>query len=77
MAEKKPATKKTTRAAATKKTSATKKAAPRRPRAKKTEAAQVTYEQIACRAFELYERGAPGDALEHWLAAERELDVAA
>jgi Protein of unknown function (DUF2934) len=30
-------------------------------------------EQIAARAYELYERGAAGGADAHWLAAEREL----
>jgi hypothetical protein len=30
-------------------------------------------EAIAARAYELYERGAPGDHVEHWLVAEREL----
>jgi hypothetical protein len=29
---------------------------------------------IASRAYELYEQGAPGDHVEHWLAAERELN---
>jgi Arc/MetJ-type ribon-helix-helix transcriptional regulator len=32
---------------------------------------------IAARAFELYERGAPGDQVDHWLAAERELGTGA
>jgi Protein of unknown function (DUF2934) len=33
----------------------------------------VTHEQIALRAYELHRSGAEGDALAHWLAAEREL----
>jgi hypothetical protein len=28
---------------------------------------------IAVRAYELYERGEPGDSVAHWLAAERQL----
>jgi hypothetical protein len=35
--------------------------------------APVTHEQIALRAYELHRSGAEGDALAHWLAAEREL----
>jgi acyl-CoA-binding protein len=30
-------------------------------------------EEIAALAYALYERGAPGDADDHWRAAEREL----
>lgn len=47
------------------------------PAAKKTRAAKTapTHEEIALRAYEIYlERGgAPGDALEDWTRAEREL----
>lgn len=47
------------------------------PTAKKTRAAKTapTHEQIASRAYEIYlERaGAPGDALQDWTRAEREL----
>lgn len=47
------------------------------PTAKKTQAAKnaPTHEEIALRAYEIYlERGeAPGDALEDWTRAEREL----
>lgn len=32
-----------------------------------------THDEIAFRAFELYERGGDGGELNHWLAAEREL----
>jgi Protein of unknown function (DUF2934) len=42
----------------------------------RTKAAQATApepEQIAKRAHEIYESGAQGDELEHWLQAEREL----
>ena len=34
-----------------------------------------TPEQIAERAYQLYEAGADGDSVAHWLAAERELAV--
>lgn len=47
------------------------------PTTKKTRATKSlpTHEEIALRAYEIYlERGgAPGDALEDWLRAEREL----
>lgn len=47
------------------------------PTAKKTRAAKTvpTHEEIALRAYEIYlERGGtPGDALEDWVRAEREL----
>lgn len=47
------------------------------PAAKKTRPAKAapTHEEIALRAYEIYlERGgAPGDALEDWIRAEREL----
>ena len=47
------------------------------PTPKKTRAAKTTptHEEIALRAYEIYlERsGAPGDALEDWTRAEREL----
>ncbi len=33
----------------------------------------ASHEQIAARAYELYEDGQPGDQMDHWLAAEREL----
>jgi hypothetical protein len=37
------------------------------------DASAASHEEIAARAYELYERGAPGDHFEHWLAAENEL----
>ena len=37
------------------------------------EAPAPSHEAIAARAYELYEQGAPGDRVEHWLTAEREL----
>jgi hypothetical protein len=36
---------------------------------------EISPQQIAVRAYEMYEHGDPGDALEHWLAAEYELTV--
>jgi hypothetical protein len=33
----------------------------------------VLHEQIAVRAYELYEQGVPGDDIAHWLAAEEQL----
>jgi Protein of unknown function (DUF2934) len=41
------------------------------------EGAVVLREQIAVRAYELYERGAPGDEVAHWLAAEEQLSTTA
>jgi Protein of unknown function (DUF2934) len=38
--------------------------------------APVTHEQIALRAYELHLAGTEGDALAHWLRAERELVTA-
>jgi hypothetical protein len=35
--------------------------------------APVTHEQIARRAYELHVAGVDGDAMAHWLRAEREL----
>jgi hypothetical protein len=35
--------------------------------------APVTHEQIALRAYELHLAGSDGDAMAHWLRAEREL----
>ena len=36
----------------------------------------VTPDDIAVRAYHLWEAGSPGDELEHWLQAERELVAA-
>jgi Protein of unknown function (DUF2934) len=38
--------------------------------------APVTHDQIALRAYELHLAGTEGDALAHWLRAERELVTA-
>ena len=35
--------------------------------------APITHEQIALRAYEIHLQGTEGDALAHWLRAEREL----
>jgi hypothetical protein len=35
--------------------------------------APITHEQIALRAYEIHLEGTDGDALAHWLRAEREL----
>jgi hypothetical protein len=59
-----------TRATA-KATSAAKR--PRRRRTATAAQAPVTHEQIALRAYEIHLAGSEGDALAHWLRAEREL----
>jgi hypothetical protein len=46
-------------------------AKPKRPARRKQ--ATVTADEIAVRAYHLWEAGTPGDELEHWLRAEREL----
>jgi Arc/MetJ-type ribon-helix-helix transcriptional regulator len=35
--------------------------------------ASASHDEIAVRAYYLYEDGLPGDPMDHWLAAEREL----
>ena len=59
------------------KRTATKAAAPKRPTRRRTAAAPapapITHEQIAQRAYEIHLAGNEGDALAHWLRAEREL----
>jgi hypothetical protein len=42
-------------------------------RRRATPKAPVTHEQIALRAYELHLAGTDGDAMAHWLRAEREL----
>lgn len=56
---------------AAKKAGAAKKAA---SSSKRPPAGGASHEQIAERAYDLYERGHGGDAVEHWLQAERELN---
>lgn len=38
-----------------------------------SEPSSSSHEQIAARAYELYQQGLPGGAEAHWLAAEQEL----
>jgi hypothetical protein len=42
-------------------------------RRRTTALAPISHEQIALRAYEIHLEGAEGDALAHWLRAEREL----
>jgi hypothetical protein len=53
---------------------ATREPVARKPRA--TAKPAVTTDLIARRAYELYEQGAGGDMLAHWLQAEAELQGA-
>lgn len=83
----KPATARSRRAAAprdgtakpgTAVTSAAEQAAPAPKRATRRKvAARPRAEQVAERAYLLWEQGEPGDATEHWLRAEAELRTAA
>jgi len=52
------------------------KTARRAPRKRAAAPAPVTHEQIAARAYELHLAGSEGDAMAHWLRAERELATA-
>jgi hypothetical protein len=63
--------------AATKRTAGAAKPA-RRPRTtrKASGSAGVTHELIATRAYEIHLSDTGGDAVEHWLRAERELTAA-
>jgi hypothetical protein len=59
---------------ATKRTAAKRTAAKRPARRRPAAApAPITHEQIALRAYEIHLEGTDGDALAHWLRAEREL----
>ena len=62
----------TAKATATKRVRRTVKTATTRRRSTSTPA-PVTHEQIALRAYELHLAGSDGDAMAHWLRAEREL----
>ena len=55
---------------------AAKKKAPATPRARKTPVLAVEPGDVATLAYLLWERGEPGDAAEHWLRAEHELEAA-
>jgi hypothetical protein len=71
----------------TKRSTAAKAIAAAKPRAKRTTTARasrrgaapasatapITHEQIALRAYEIHLAGVEGDAMAHWLRAEREL----
>ena len=59
--------------AATAGSAAGRRAKPDAARRARAAAPAVTHEAIARRAFELFEGGHPGDHLEHWLDAERQL----
>lgn len=72
-AAKKAAPKRTT----TKATTAVRAKAPARTRRALTAVAEPTREEIAERAYLLWEAGEPGDQTEHWLRAEAELRTAA
>jgi hypothetical protein len=61
----------TSKASATKRVRRTVKTATSRRRA--SGPPPVTHEQIALRAYELHLAGTDGDAMAHWLRAEREL----
>jgi hypothetical protein len=61
----------TAKATATKRVRRTVKTATTRRRSASPPA--VTHEQIAMRAYELHLAGTDGDAMAHWLRAEREL----
>jgi hypothetical protein len=52
------------------------KTAVRPKRAVRRKKVTVTADEIAVRAYHLWEAGSPGDELEHWLQAERELVAA-
>jgi Protein of unknown function (DUF2934) len=62
----------TAKATATKRVRRTVKTATTRRRATSAPP-PVTHEQIALRAYELHLAGSDGDAMAHWLRAEREL----
>ena len=61
----------TAKGTATKRVRRTVKSATTRRRA--SAKAPVTHDQIALRAYELHLAGTDGDAMAHWLRAEREL----
>jgi Protein of unknown function (DUF2934) len=65
----------TAKATATKRARRTVKTATPRRRSARPAVAEppVTHEQIAMRAYELHLAGCDGDAMAHWLRAEREL----
>ena len=52
------------------------KAAAKPKRVTRRKKVAVTADDVAARAYHLWEAGNPGDELEHWLQAERELVAA-
>ena len=65
-----------TKATASAAKATTKKKTPATPRAKKTPLLVVEPADVATLAYLLWEQGEPGDAAEHWLRAEHELEAA-
>ncbi len=59
-----------------KETKAAPKAAARPKRTVRRRKAAFTADDVAVRAYHLWEAGSPGDELEHWLQAERDLATA-
>jgi len=53
-----------------------KKTAAKAPRRREAPRVTARPDEIAVRAYLLWEQGEPGDATDHWLAAERELAAA-
>jgi hypothetical protein len=47
-----------------------------KPRTGRKKATRRTADDVAFHAYLLWERGVPGDATEHWLRAEQELEAA-
>ena len=62
--------------AVTTKTAAKKKPATTTTRRRKATTLAVAPDDVAVRAYYLWEQGEPGDADEHWLRAEQELAAA-
>jgi hypothetical protein len=62
-----------TRARATKKATDEAAAAKATPKRRTRKRAERSPDDVAVLAYLLWERGEPGDAMEHWLRAEREL----
>ena len=65
----------TTKRTTVKRATARAAGAAKRPARRRAAAAPapITHEQIALRAYEIHLEGTEGDALAHWLRAEREL----
>jgi Protein of unknown function (DUF2934) len=64
----------TTKRTTVKRATAKAAGAARRPARRRAAAPEpISHEQIALRAYEIHLEGTEGDALAHWLRAEREL----